>query len=72
MGPLFTSYWAQCVELRSGKCKIKLSMNECRLRHANINGQISLSLGFLDRNCKCQFETDANTAEKETTHPAHV
>ena len=72
MGSLFTSYWAQCVDLRSGKCKIKLSMKECRLRHVNINGQIRLSLGFFDRNFKCQFETDANTAEKETTNPAHV
>ena len=35
-------------------------MNECRLRHVNINGQIRLDLGFFDRNFKCQFETDAN------------
>ena len=34
--------------------------------------KISLSLEFFDRNCKCQLETDANTAEKEATHPVHV
>ena len=45
---------------------------ECRFRHVKINGQISLSLGFFDRNCKCQLGTDANTGEKETAHPAHV